>query len=206
MSSEILEHGVRAPVPPVEDVDARDRRRVDAGDVLLLAERLPAVSAHPDGFCAGHGRDRRIGRGLERSEAVVGDDDEVGADLIADRLADGIPQPRREHRDEGDQRQPDHEGRGRRGGAARIPDRVLLCEPAGRTAKATSRPADDASERLDDVGRDQRHADEEDQAADPQRAEALANADPVDERSVDEQEDSEDHGDRRDERRELREP
>ena len=79
-----------------------------------------------------------------------------------------------EHRHDRHEREPDHErGRGRRG-ARRVADGVGLGQLAGDATGAARRPADEAGERLDQMRRQQREAEEQRDHADrdeqPRRA------------------------------------
>ena len=74
VGAELGDGGVGA-VGPVEAVEARDRRRVHAGDVLLLAghERLVDADVR-GGVDAGHARERVALGGLERLAVVAVED------------------------------------------------------------------------------------------------------------------------------------
>ena len=94
VGAELGDGGVGA-VGPVERVEARDRRRVDAGDVLLLAGHERLVDADVGGGVhAGHARERVALGGLER-HAVGAVDDVGGRDLVGDGRLDRVAQCRR---------------------------------------------------------------------------------------------------------------
>ena len=133
-------------------------------------------------------------RGGELRVAVLRRDDQVSLDLALDRVAVRDAQALREHRDEGDERDPDHQrGRGR-SGASGVALRVAVRELSGDAADPAGGDADDLRERDDQPRREHRDADEERQHADAEQREAVARGDVVGERAVRER----DHGDRHD--------
>ena len=103
---------------------------VQTGEVravaLDLRDVLPNVA---DGLDAVHVGDGVADGGRELGVAVLRRDDQVGLDLALDRVAVRHAQAVGENGDERHERDPDHQrGRGR-GGAARVPLRVLAADP-----------------------------------------------------------------------------
>ena len=99
-----------------------------------------------DGLDAGGRPSGLVGGGRERAAAVLGGDDVVGVDLLLDRRLGRAAQAGAERGDDGDQREADHQRRGRGGRAAGVAERVLAGEPAGGAAEAAAgSPTTDAS-------------------------------------------------------------
>ncbi len=155
------------------------------GVTAVTKDGSPNTSASPvrtlgDGLdarrllgCLG-GVDRDGGEVVLRRDRVVGDEDLV--DGVGERGADPLP----EHRDERDEREPDHErGRGR-GGSLRVPLGVPARELPGSAADLGRRPAEDSRQRRDELRREEGDAEEDEQRAeaheeqDLRRSEAAA--------------------------------
>ena len=119
---------------PVERVELPDRRRVDAGDVALLAadDRL-VVADMGGGLHARHACQRIALGGLER-RPVRAVDDVRGADLVGHGRLDRGAQAGAEHRHHRHEREPDHQRGGGRRGAAGIARGVRAGQLAGHAA------------------------------------------------------------------------
>ncbi len=174
-------------------VPRRDPVGIDACDLLPGAgdpgDLLPDVG---HGLRHGGVARRVAGPGSEVGVAVLRRDDEIGVDLILDRLAVRVPHPRSEHGHEGDERDADHQrGRGR-SRPAWVAARVALRELPGGTAQATRRPADDRRDRPDQLRREQCDPEEEREDAEAEGQQPLRDAEVVGEERVAEQEDGED--------------
>ena len=138
----------------------------------VRSEDVCRVLANTADGCDARLRGERLGSvGRERAEAVVGGHDVVGAHRLLDCVADRAPQALSEDRDEGDEREADHQRRSGGGRAGRVAHRVLARKPAGCTRHLPARPAEDRGERLHEPGRDRRHAEEEDEAAEREQEE-----------------------------------
>ena len=137
---------------PSNVYESGDRVRVDAGQVAAVAVDLRQLGAdRADVLGLGRLGDRVAGAGHERAEAVRRRDDEVRLHLILDRAAVRRLHAVREDGDEGDERDADHERRGGRGRALRVPHRVALGQAARGAADLRRGPADDRGERPDEV-------------------------------------------------------
>ena len=137
---------------------------------------------------------RRLRGGLagadrDRVPAALRGDHVARAELVAQRALVAREQALAEDGHERDERQPDHQRRRGRGRAARIADRVLLCEPAGRAAEPGGREADHVGERADEARRDHGEADEDAEGAAGDAEDAHGGRDVRAERAVDEPED-----------------
>ena len=124
-------------------VEPDGRRRIDAIDSATARPAAAGKGEKPSLFC------------MVRSPVMS----------CVDRVVDRRLEPGREDRDEGDQREPDHQSRRGRRRAARVARGVLAREPPGHAAKPLERPAHERGQRLDQPRAEQRHGDEEDQRA-----------------------------------------
>ena len=141
------EHAVVA-LAPVEDVRVGDRVGLDPADLGRDVVDEARIRAHArDDLRDGRGGERVARRGDERRVAVERGHDVVGRDLLLDRLAVRRLHPVRQRRDEGDERDPDHQRGGGRRGPARVPARVLAARarrrrgPAPRSGTRRATPA-----------------------------------------------------------------
>ena len=139
--AEPVERGVRPLLPAqlqhLRDAPARARR---PGPSSPRARPSPART--PATTVATPGAAQRVGgRDDGRREAVLRGERVVGVELARDRAFEGVPEPLREHRDRGDEREADHQrGRGR-GGPARVAHGVRTRELSGHPADQRRRPA-----------------------------------------------------------------
>ena len=132
---------------------------------------------------------RRIARGGdERRVPVLRGDDVVRGDLVLDRLAVRGLHPVRERRDEGDERDADHQRRRGRGRAAGVADGVPAREPRRRRRPSAAPAARRPPRSADELGRDHRDAEEEQQHAARDGEQALGGPELVGEHRVAEQE------------------
>jgi hypothetical protein len=169
--TELPEHGVRS-VLPVEGVDRGDLVRLDPRDVLVRPGDLADLGADVRRHLDPRGLRRRVAGGSnERREAVLRGDDIVGLDLLLDRPAIRLLHPVRQHGDERDERQSDHQRRRRCRGSPGIPERVTAGEEPRHARELFARNAHDGGEGTHELGRDHRdtHEEQEDAAGDRQQ-------------------------------------
>ena len=147
---------------------------VAAGGLTAVAKNdEPKASASPVRTLPTACDDRALGSGVrdrrrDRREVVLRRDRVVGVvPDVVDRAAEALRDPGREHRDERDERESDHQRRRGRGRALRVAAGVVTRERPGGAADARRGPAQRPGERADEAHREQRDADE-----DHQRAEA----------------------------------
>ena len=130
------------PVCPLEVVDLGDRLRIEAGDLPVPSPRpcrpRRERSRRPRPPAPWRSRRRRSARSSRTRSA---DDEHVRRlHLPLDRSAVRLLHAVGKHRDEGHEREPDHERCSRRSGAARVPAGVLAREPI-RGRDRSGRPA-----------------------------------------------------------------
>ena len=180
-----------AALEPLELVRPGDRGRIDAADGLLaVAHDLDLVAADRRADDdAWRLRSGLAGADRDRVPTALRGDHVARAELIAQRALVAREQALAEDGHERDEREPDHQRRRGRGGAARIADRVLLCEPAGHSAEPGGREADDVGERADESRCDHCEADEDAECAAGDAEDAHRGRDVRAERAVDEPED-----------------
>ena len=205
VEAELREHLVRA-VHPAEVVDLGNPG-VQAGEVRAVALDLHDVLADvADGLDAVDAGNGGTDGSRELGVAVLRGDDQVGLDLALDRVAVRHAQAVGEHGDERHERDPDHQGSGGGGRAARVALRVPLGDRPGRAAHVPRGETDQAHERTDEPRGEHRDPDEQREDADAEQGEPVAGADAVRERPVGEREHRKGDDEARDVRREVREP
>ncbi len=155
--------GVGADLPV--QLEHRRTRGVHGGGEEAVAESLRVTGADvPHGLETRRRLDSIRGSDRDRREVVLRGDRVVG---VVPDLVDGAPERRGDSRgedgDERHERKTDHQRRGSRCGALRVPPSVVLRERSRRTAEAPRGPAEGAGERPDEAHREYRDADEDQQ-------------------------------------------
>ena len=136
-----------------------------------LAERADLTGAHVADRLDDRALRGSIGRRRrDRAEVVLCRDRVV---RVVPDVVDGAAEARRdaggEHRDQRDERQPDHQRGGGRRRALRVAARVVARERTRSAAQARRRPAERPGERADEALREHRDADEDQERADAHR-------------------------------------
>ena len=125
--AEALERRLRA-VLPGQLQHLRDAR-IDRGHVELVPELLAPAGANPgDGRHLRQLSERHDRGDVGRGEPVLRGQRVVGVELLRDRVLERRLEPGREHGDEGDEREADHQRGGRERSAARVALHVSLGE------------------------------------------------------------------------------
>ncbi len=160
VGSELAEDLVRA-LDPVE-VDHLRRSRVDGSCELGRPEDERLTRAHvANGDHAGRLRSSIGGVDGDRREVVLGCYRVVADEDLVHRPGERLHHASGERRDERHEREPDHQGSGGRGGALRIPPRVVPSECTRRSTEARARPPEQPRQARDQRGREHRDADED---------------------------------------------
>ena len=128
-------------------------------------------------------RDRRVV--VLCCHGIVGDPDLVHR--IEERRTNALGK----HRDECHEREADHERRGRGSRALRVSHGVVAGEDAGGATEPRCGPAEEMGERHDELGREERDAEEDQQGAEPHQREDLSRREAAPEQAVREQRESE---------------
>ena len=159
---------VRSDPAPSRSWQPRRSWGIDAADRLVGAEDAPgALSDAADRLDARLAtRARAAHRRRQRAGSVVCGDDVVRAHHLLDRVAERASAALAEYGHERDQREADHQRGGGDGGAGGLRTEFWRASrPAAPPMRAAGHASTDG-ERLDEPGRDQRDADEQDEAPD----------------------------------------
>ena len=129
----------RLKIPPTAGVDRGREERA-------CRRRARRPSDVANATTPGRLRGRVAGRDRDRREVVLRGDRVAADEEVVDRAAEALGDPGREHGDERDEREPDHQRRGRRRGALRVALGVVAREaPAAPPIFVAGQPSAPAS-------------------------------------------------------------
>ena len=172
VGAELVQRGLRA-LDPIE-LDDLARAGPHGGEVLRAAERSRLACANPDhSLGSRHAAKRLLDRDRDRRVVVLRRDGIVRRPELVDGAEEAGADAGGQHRDERHESEPDHQRRRGRTGALRVTAGVVTGEQPRRPAELRAWGADRRSKRDDEVGREQRHAEEDEQRADAHEEEDL---------------------------------